>query len=40
MYTILPTRNFTRPRTNASVVRGKLIATDRTSATVTISEPL
>ena len=37
MYTILPTRNFTRPRTNASVVRGKLIATARTSATVTMS---
>src|SRR6186997_855012 len=34
---MLPTRNLTRPRTNASVVRGKLIATDRTSSIVRTS---
>src|SRR5213596_2207782 len=36
-YTILPTRNFTRPRTSASVVRGKVLANARTSSSVTIA---
>src|SRR5215204_7336817 len=31
-----PTRNLTRPWTNASVVRGSVTANDRTSSTVTI----
>src|SRR5215203_357388 len=33
---MLPTRNFSRPRTTASVVRGKPIAIDRICSTVTI----
>ena len=35
-YTIRPTRNFTLPWTNASVERGKPLATERTSSTVGI----
>ena len=35
-YTICPTRNFTRPRTSASVVRGSAIATCRICSRVTI----
>src|SRR5919201_2852733 len=34
-YTIRPTRNFTRSRTSASVVRGRLSASGRTSSMVT-----
>jgi hypothetical protein len=33
--TILPTRNFTRPRTNASLLRGSVAANVRTWSTVT-----
>src|SRR6266536_1267912 len=33
--TILPPRNFTRPRTNASLLRGSVAANARTSSTVT-----
>src|SRR5687767_1614222 len=34
-YTIRPIRNFTRPRTKASLLRGSALATARTSSTVT-----
>src|SRR5258706_2415806 len=33
-----PTRNFTRPRTSASVVRGSVMANRRTSPTVTMQK--
>src|SRR5919198_5089835 len=37
--TIRPTRNFTRPRTNASLLRGSVAANSRTSSTVTGTYP-
>src|SRR5438132_14379132 len=37
--TIRPTRNFTRPRTNASLLRGSVAANARTSSTVTGTAP-
>src|SRR5207247_9529515 len=37
--TIRPTRNFTRPRTNASLLRGSVAANARTSSTVTGTTP-
>src|SRR6266496_1505736 len=37
--TIRPTRNFTRPRTNASLLRGSVAANARTSSTVTATTP-
>src|SRR6266516_492668 len=37
--TIRPTRNFTRPRTSASLLRGSVAANARTSSTVTATTP-